>query len=210
MDARPGIRPADPTYPHPLSRVACHLGVLADLVHDARTTGPEILRSNGQIAGAARHVLSLAAVAARHTLARGEIEGAARPLLVGQYTERVVDSLREVGLHPGSLNRLASTHPVTQRITLNDRLEAALHRLGTSGRDETNRTIPSVHVLRQTANQGADLRDVRALLEADPEGETAQALRQNDAALAAGGRAWGTLTTLTPPSHEFVTASRDL
>ena len=210
IDTRPDIRPADPTDRHPLSRIACHLGALADLVHDARTAGPEILRGNGEIAGAARHVLSLAAVAARHTLAHGEIADAGRPLVVGQYAERVIDTLRDVALRPASLDRLASTHPVAQPITLNDQLEAALHGWGTSARDEITRTIPSVDVLRQIANQGAHLSDVRALLEADPEGETARAARQNAAALAASGRAWGTFTTLTRPSHEFVTASREL
>ena len=210
IDTRPDIRPADPTDPHPLSRIACHLGALADLVHDARTAGPEVLRGNGEIAGAARHVLSLAAVAARHTLAHGEIEDAARPLMVGQYAERVIDTLRDVALRPANLDRLTSTHPVARPMRLNDRLEAALHAWGTSARDEISRSIPSVDVLRQIANQGAHLSDVRALLETDPESKAVRALRQNAGALAAGGRAWGTLTTLTRPSHEFVTASREL
>ncbi len=210
IDARPDICPADPTDPHPLSRVACHLGALADLVHEAQTAGPEILRGNGETAGAARHVLSLAAVAARYTLAHGEIEDAGRPLLVGQYAERVIDTLRDVALQPASLDRLASTMPVARPVTLNDRLEVAVHHWGLSARGEINRPIPSVDVLRQIANQGAHLCDVRALLEPDPEGATAKSLRENAAALAAGGRAWDKLTTLTRPTHEFVSASRAL
>lgn len=210
IDARPDIRPADPTDPHPLSRVACHLGALADLIHEARTVGPEILRGNGETAGAARHVLSLAAVAARHTLAHGKIKDALRPLLVGQYAERAIDTLRDVALHPTSLDLLASTSPAAHPMTLNDRLEAAVHHWGASARNEISRPIPSVDVLRQIANQGAHLCDTRALLEPDAEGTTAKSLRENAAALAAGGRAWDKLTTLTRPSHEFVTASREL
>ena len=210
IDARPDIHPADATNPHPLSRITCHLGALADLLHEGRTTGPEVLTGHGETAGATRHVLSLAAVAARHTLAHGQIEDGARPPLVCQYAERVIDNLRDVALQPASLDRLASTMPVAHSVTLNDRLEAALHHWGRSARIEINRPIPSVDVLRQIANQGAHLCDVRALLEPNVEGPGAKSLREDAAALAAAGRAWDRLTTLTRPSHEFVATSREL
>ena len=210
LDAHPDLRPADPTDPHPLAKISCALGAMADLVHDARTSGPAVLTGNGEVAGATLHVLSLAAVAARHTLARGQLDDAVRPLTVGRFAERVIDALRDVALHPASLDRLASTRPVAHPVTLNDRLEATLHHWGASARHEINRPIPSVDVLRQIANQGTHLCDVRALLERDPQGQTARNLRENAATLAAAGRAWHTLTTLTRPSHEFVTASREL
>lgn len=133
-----------------------------------------------------------------------------RPLLVGQYAERVIDTLRDVALHPTSLDRLASTALVARPVTLNDRLEAAVHHWGASARLEVRRPIPSVDVLGQIANQGAHLCHAQAILEPDAEGATAKSLRENAAALAAGGRGWDKLTTLTRPSHEFVTASREL
>lgn len=209
IDDRPDIRPADPTDPHPLARVSCALGAMADLIRGSRDHGPAVLDRDGETAGAALHVLSLAAVAARHTLAHGPLDDAIRPVLVGRYAERVIDSLREVALHPVSLDRLRSVQPEPAPTSLNDRFEAALHTWQSSARAEIGRLIPSVDVLRQIANQGAHLCDVRAKL--DPAaGKSSGQLRVTARALARGDKAWGRLTTLTRPSHEFVTASRDL
>lgn len=209
IDERPDIRPADPTDPHPLARISCALGAMADLIRDSRDHGPAVLHSDGEVAGAARHVLSLAAVAARHTIAHGPLDDAIRPVLIGRYAERLIDSLRDVALQPSSLDRLTSVHPERVRTSLNDRLEAALHTWQRTARNEIGRLIPSVDVLRQIANQGAHLCAVRASVE-QVSAEQASHLRDSAHALARGEKAWGRLTTLTRPSHEFVTASRDL
>jgi len=209
IDDRPDIHPADPTDPHPLARTSCALGALADLVRDSRDHGPAVIQRDGEAAGAALHVLSLAAVAARHTLAYGPLDDAIRPVLVGRYAERVIDSLRDVALQPDSLDRLTSVHPEPVPTSMNDRLEAARHAWQGSARYEINRLIPSVDVLRQIANQGAHLCDVRATF-GYVSAEQARQLRDSAHALARGDKAWNTLTTLTRPSHEFVTASREL
>jgi hypothetical protein len=217
IDARQHIRPADPTDPHPLARISCALGAMADLIHDARRDDPPVLLSPGEIAGATQHVLSLAAVTARHTLTHSPLDDAVRPLLIARYAERVIDTLRDVALRPASLGRLASTAPEAQPRTLPDRLEATLHTWHQSTRTELARTIPSVDVLRQIANQGAHFCAVLELVEAHVQevaaGEGALSrnrLRETRSALVAGDKAWNKLTTLTRPSHEFVTASRDL
>jgi hypothetical protein len=93
---------------------------------------------------------------------------------------------------------------------LNDRLEAALDAWQRAARRELDRAIPSVDVLRQIANQGAHLCDIRALLEADPHSQAALRLQEGAQALARGERAWDWLTTLMRPDHEFVVTSREL
>jgi hypothetical protein len=98
-----------------------------------------------------------------------------------------------------------------------DRLEATLHAWHQSARAELERTIPSVDVLRQIANQGSHLCAVLEVTKAQRQegavgrdGICRDALRETRSALAAGDKAWDKLTTLTRPSHEFVTTSRDL
>ncbi len=210
VDARPDLRPADPTDPHPLARISCTLGAMADLVHESRSRGPAVLTRDGEAAGAVLHVLSLAAVAARHTLAHGALEEAGRPLVVGRQAERVIGAVRDVALEPISLDRLTSVAPVAQPLDLNGRLEAAIEAWRVLARQELDRLIPSVDVLRQIANQGSHLCAVRARLEPHPTSPRITELREAGEALARGERAWGTLTTLTRPSHEFVSASREL
>jgi hypothetical protein len=210
IDTRPDLRPADPADPHPLAKVSCTLGAMADLVHDARIHGPAFLDRQGEAAGAVMHVLSLAAVAARHTLAHRPLDAADRPLTVGRYAERVIDTLRTVALEPVSLNRLASVAAHPRPTTLNDRLEAALDNWQCSAREELNRAIPSIEVVRQIANQGVHVCGIRAKLQADAHGDEASRLHAAAQALAQGDRAWARLTTLTRPSHEFVIASREL
>ena len=209
IETRPDIRPADPTDPHPLARTSCALGAMADLIRDSRDHGPAVLPNDGEAAGAAVHILSLAAVAARHTIAYSSLDDVARPVAVGRYAERAIDGLRDLAVQPVSLHHLASVHPEPAPASLNDRLEAALHAWQASARHEIDRLIPSVDVLRQIANQGAHLCAVRASL-GDVSEEQANHLRDSAHALAQGENAWGSLTTLSRPSHEFVTASREL
>ena len=128
---------------------------------------------------------------------------------VGRYAERVIDSLRDVALQPASLDRLTSVHPEPVPTSLNDRLESALHTWEGSARQEISQLIPSVDVLRQIANQGAHLCQVLAVFE-PPSSDSARHLHAAALALTQADRAWGRLTTLARPSHQFVTASREL
>ncbi|TQM61712.1 helix-turn-helix domain-containing protein [Humibacillus xanthopallidus] len=209
IDDRPDIRPSDPTDPHPLSRASCALGTMADLIRESRDHGPAVLERAGEVAGAALHLLSLAAVAARHTLAHGSLDDAIRPVLIGRYAERVIDSLRDAALQPASLDRLTSVQPERIPTSLNDRLEAALHAWQGSVRQEISQLIPSVDVLRQIANQGAHLCQVLAAFE-PASSDSARHLHAAALALTQGDRAWGRLTTLARPSYQFVAASREL
>lgn len=209
LDTRSDIRPADPADPHPLAQIACTLGAMADLVHEARTHGPDVLGHDGEAAGAVQHVLALAAVAARHTLAHGELDAADRPLLIARYAGRVIDSLRDVASQPLSLDLLASIAPAAHPATLAERLESHLHAWHRTARAELDQLIPSIEALRQIANQGAHLCAVRAALEAGPTHRAGQ-LHEAAQALAQGEKAWDKLTTLSRPSHEFVTSSREL
>ncbi|GAB3077809.1 hypothetical protein GCM10027053_47750 [Intrasporangium mesophilum] len=211
LDTRPDIRPADPTDEHPLARISCTLGALADLIHDNRHADQPILSRNGEAAGAAQHVLTLAAVAARHTIAHGSLDDAVRPLLVGRYAERVIDSLRDGALRPLSLDRAVRIAPEANPASLHDQLEAALHHWHTAALTELRRSIPSIDVLGQIANQGAHICDVRSRVRPTPMSTIADDhLRVAARALSTGERAWGRLTTLASPSHEFVASSRDL
>lgn len=208
LDDRPDIRPADPLDEHPLAQVSCTLGAMADLVRQARDAGIDVLGEDGEIAGAALHVLSLTAVTARHTIARGDLAFAVRPVLVGSYAERVIDTLRDVARQPISLGQLTSVSVAPNPKSPNDRFEAALHSWSTAARREVGQAIPSVDSLRQIANRGAHMCEVRAQLDVD--GATRAHLHESAVSLARAANAWGSLTTLTRPNHEFVTASREL
>jgi hypothetical protein len=83
------IGPANPASTHPLAKASCALGVMADVIREGRLNGPAVLHHDGEVAGAPAHVLSLAAVAARHTIGHGGFDDAIRPVLVGRYAERV-------------------------------------------------------------------------------------------------------------------------
>lgn len=191
--------------------------MLADLLHQARDDAAAVLEHRGEIAGATIHVLSLAAVAARHTLAYGPLDQVTRPVLVARYAEHAIDALRHVAQRPASLLDVQAVTGDVRSGTPVERLEVGLDHWVRATRREVDQMIPSVDVIRQIANQGAHLCAVtRALITnkaADIEGlalpEDAALLRTAEA-LRSGERAWQNLTTLTRPSHEFVTASRNL
>lgn len=209
IDERPDIRPADPSDPHPLAKASCALGAMADLLREARLHGPAVLHHDGEVAGATTHVLSLAAVAARHTIAHGAFDDAIRPVLVGRYAERMVDSIRELARHPATLEGLTSVTAKPQPFTLSDRLETDLNTWKRCAREEIAQAVPSVDVLRQIANQGAHLASVRAGF-APPDDAIVHRLHNAAAALTRADQTWSRSTTLVRPSHQFVTASREL
>lgn len=217
LPAEPDIHPAAPTDPHPLARVSCALGAMADLLHESRTAGDPVMTARGEIAGATIHVLSLAAVAARHTLSHGPLDDVVRPVLIARYAERAIDALRDVTLRPASLGDLLAVSTATPPRNVTERLDTALHQWQHATRDELERMIPGVDVIRQIANQGAHLCAVTDLLNRgrEPDADAAPAagggsLGEARQALHRGEHAWDHLSTLTRPSHEFVTASREL
>lgn len=210
IDQRPDIRPADPSDAHPVAKLSCTLGAMADMVRHARDAGIDVLAEDGEVAGAALHVLSLTAVTARYTSRTGDLVDAVRPVLVGSYAERVMDTLRGVALHPVSLGQLTSVAVAANPRTPNDRLEAAIHSWSMAAKREVGRPIPSANALRQIADRGAHLSEVRAQFEVDVDGEVAMQFRRSTEALMSAAKAWGSLTTLTRPDHQFVTASHEL
>ena len=210
------IHPAEPDDPHPLARVSCALGALADLLHESHSAGDPILDHRGEIAGATIHVLSLTAVAARHTLAHGPLDEVDRPVQIARYAERAIDSLRDVALRPASLGDVLAISAEPPPTDVIDRLDVALHEWRRATQQELERMIPSIDVIRQVANQGAHLCAVTELAgdttvrEATAAEVDRPSLRDVQQALRRGERAWDHLSTLARPAHEFVTASRAL
>ncbi len=114
----------------------------------------------------------------------------------------------------------ASFAPPPNPVSLNDRLESGLRVWVTAARAELNRTVPSTDVIRNVMNQGMHLYAVSArLLEvAECEGalacSTAAAARESlhtaTEEMGKADRLWGSVTTAMQPSHEYVTAAREL
>jgi hypothetical protein len=214
------VTPADFSDPHPLARLACTLGAVADLVVCEREAHEGRLMDNAQLAGTCTHVLSLTYVAARYALTHSEVVDATRPLAVAQYAESALEALRPTAERPLSLVRMASTAPEPAPSTLNERLEAAVDHWVRAADAELTRLIPSTEVLRAFANQGAHLYAAthRLLQEpaGDPElGEDARAalskeLATGEQTFRAADRAWGQLTNASRPSHEFFASTREL
>jgi hypothetical protein len=218
------VQPADPASPHPLDRVSCTLGVLADMVvtERSRTTsipgfGP--LRDNGQIAPVMARVLAMTAVAARHALARIPLQDADRPLVIARYAEHSLDALGDVD-RPSCLTRVASFAPPSSPHGPNEELEAALRVWAGHARSELARTVPSTEVLRDIANQARHQYAVSARLAAvsftagslseDAARAVHAELRQPAQVMHSLQQQWETVTTATRPSHEYVTATTSL
>ena len=191
LDQRPDIRPADPTDGHPVAKLSCTLGAMADMVRHARDAGMDVLAEDGEVAGAALRVLSLTAVTARYAIRTGDLVDAVRPVLVGSYAERVMDTLRGVALHPVSLGQLTSVAVAANPKTPNDRLEAAIYNWSAAAKREVGRPIPSASALRQIADRGAHMSEVRAQLEVDVDGEAAAQFRRSAEALARAAQGLG-------------------
>lgn len=216
-DPDPQITPADLSDPHPVARLACTLGALADLLTiEQNSHHPAVLEST-DIAGIYSHVLSLAYVAARHALIHGATADADRPLAIAQYAEAAVDALRDSAQHPRALDRITSISPAPAPTSLNDQLEAAVHHWANMAQRELQRMVPSAEVLRGFANQGVHLCAVTHRFVTGPSAlplDSAQrtdldnALRDGAQALRRADRSWISLTTAARPSHEFVTTSR--
>ena len=219
LDRRTDLGPADPSDPHPLPRLSCTFGALADLLVADRDREVSMLHDDAQVAALMAHIIALTAVAARHTIGHCRVTDADRPLRVAQFSEHAVDALGTVG-RPHGLDRIISTAPPDHPTTLNERLEAALRTWAIAGRDELNRTVPSTEVLRNIANQGRHIYAVTdRLLQApgqhlatrqDQSPKVNRALREASDALRHADDQWACVTTAMPPSHDYVAMARDL
>jgi len=224
LPSRQDVRPADPLSPEPLPRLSCTLGVAADLMADDRGQVTHDIDAgfesfDSATAPVLAHVLGIIHVAASHAVRVGPLSDVDRPLAVARYSATALDMLGDVGRGSPML-AAASFAPPSNPVSLNERLESGLRQWVTAARAELNRTVPSTDVIRNVMNQGIHLYAVSArLLEAAefagvPVGETAAAARGSlHAAMEATSQAdqfWGTVNTALRPSHEYVSAARQL
>jgi len=215
-DHRPDLTPALSTDRHPLSRLSVAIGGMTDVVASHRATRGAALTDDSQIAAAMRHVLSLTAVAARHTLSRGVIAEADRPLLIAQYAQRAVDALEGRSGYP-QLWTMTSTNPPLTAKNLNDRLEIGLRAWSAAAARHLQHPVPCTELIRNIANQGTHILAVTdAVIAARQFGgggvpfgsPSGRALREVATSLREAETAWAPFTTAMPPSHDYVTASR--
>jgi hypothetical protein len=218
------VQPADPASTHPLDRLSCTFGVLADMVvaERSRTTnipGFDPLRDDAQVAPVMARVLAMTVVAARHALAHIPLRDADRPLTIAQYADRSLDAIGDAD-RPSALTQVASFAPPSSPRGPNEQLEAALRAWAGLARMELARTVPSTKVLRNIANQARHLYAVNARLAeasftrghlSEHEAKSAHnELRDAAQVMHALQQQWETVTTATRPGHEYVTATTNL
>jgi hypothetical protein len=218
------VQPADSRSSHPVDRLSCTLGALADMVvaERSRTTtipGFDPLRDDAQVAPVMVRVFAITVVAGRHALATIPLQDADRPLLIAQYAEHALDALGDVARTSG-LHRVASFAPPSPPRGPNEDLEAALRGWVTRARTELAQAVPSTEVLRDIANQARHLYAVStALMTASftaghASEDAARAvqveLREACEVMHVLAQQWETVTTATKPSHEYVTATTTL
>jgi len=149
----------------------------------------------------------------------GPLSDVDRPLAVARYSAAALDSMGDVRRGSPML-ATASFAPSPSSVSLNERLESALRSWVAAARVELTRTVPSTDVVRNVMNQGTHLYAVSARLmeAAECTGELAagatqvprEQLHTAMKKLGDAERLWGSLTTAMPPSHEYVTAAREL
>jgi hypothetical protein len=221
---RDDVRPADPRNPEPLPRLSCTLGVAADLVAQNRSqltrdVNAWAVSPDSATAPALARVFGIVHVAASHAVRVGPLSDVDRPLAIARYSAKALDALGDVQ-HGSPLLATASFAPPSNPVSLNERLESALRAWVTAAQAELNRTVPSTNVIRNVMNQGTHLYAVSArLFEAaecagEPGGDTAAGAHEHLSTamkeLSKADLLWGSVTTAMRPSHEYVTAAREL
>ena len=199
--------PADPTDPHPLARLSCTLGALADLVDQTLPTTGQWLDRLDELAYVTRHITCIALVAARHTLGHGQLAGLDRPLRIAQYAEQVVELLQVIEpVLPPTLQRARATFGDPTPTTSQDRLQLALDEWTKSALREVERSVPNAEALRTFAYQGAHLAAITldVAQRAGLPDDQIEALALAAAHLRAAGRPWDGLTTLNRPSQQMI------
>jgi hypothetical protein len=224
LPCRHEIRPADPVSHELLPRLSCTLGVAADLVAQnrgqaARDCNTGVDSVDAATAPVLARVLSIVHVAASHAVRVGPLSDVDRPLAVARYCAAALDTLGN--LRPGSpMLATASFAPSPNPVTCNERLETGLRQWVTAARTELNRTVPSTEVIRNVMNQSVHLCSVSARLLQAAEHHSQCASDATDAArsslhavmeaMSQAERLWGSVTTAMPPTHEYVSAAREL
>ena len=213
------IAPADPNDPHPVARLSVTLGAFADLVSEGNRTPRWLELDDHALADTVRRVLALTAVTAQHTVRHAHMDAVDRPLLVARYASTFIDTLDPSPRRVLALDRMAAVTETGAPMTINEQLDEAVHIWRAAAHREVSRMVPSTEALSSIANQGVRLYAVtHQLLRSAPALEISVAsphvvcreLREGGAALRAADEALTGLTSLTSPTHDFVSATREL
>ncbi|MEP6650878.1 MAG: hypothetical protein ABJA74_13365 [Lapillicoccus sp.] len=174
LDTRTDVTPANADDPHPLARLSASLGALADLYTPANddTRAPDIRPvDDHDTAATMRHVLSIASVAARHTLTHLPIADATRPLQIAQYADHALDTLKPAqSSQPAGPIRdqpwrkrsfgqppVAHAPSPTHSDALDDWLDHALDDWASAAREALRHQVPSTGVLRNILTTGVHI-----------------------------------------------------
>jgi hypothetical protein len=204
------------TDPHPMSRLTCTFGALADLLHGH----PGLDHINHDMDGltdAARRVLAITALAAHHTMAFVPLANTERPMTVGLHAEAFLDSLTTGRPAVARwLHEVAATHAQTAPVNPVMHLDDVVAEWARTSETEVGASVPSVESLRSLTRQGTHLlATIEELACAGPmrswAGQDPTGLREAVTALIDVDQAWPCgASTLTRPAHAFVDASRAL
>ncbi|MFC7597580.1 helix-turn-helix domain-containing protein [Terrabacter sp. GCM10028922] len=215
LGLRSDVHPAAHGDSHPLTRTACAVGALTDMLV---TRDLDVHRPRIEAASAlalAEAVLRVAFDAAEHAVSRSDTSDAFRPLQIAQFARRALDRLSPAG-STAPLPYIAIPPPRESGATPNDRLDAALHTWIRIAYEDLSLSVPSIEVVRNVAGQSVHvLAAIDALVGAPSQDLPAstldrERLRTCAIAITTAGSAWGSATTGTPPSHAYVDAARDL
>lgn len=201
------------TDTHPLARLTRTLAAFADLMHQPDDVRADVFRSTAELANVTARLLTITAVAARYSMFHMPMREAIRPLTTGTFAETM---LPELATTPGErLNRglrVLAAVTATQPMLEGDRLDLAINRWDSATTEALGASVPCAEVLHTLAIQGTHLYGVTARLFARHDSSAVPpAFRSAVQHLARVDKTWiHGLTTLTPPSHQFIAASRDL
>lgn len=209
---------ADVTDAHPIAQLSVTLGAFADLVSEKDRTPQPLAMDDHALADAVRRVLALTAVSAQHTVRHTSIDAVDRPLLVARYASTYIDTLDPSPRRVLALDHIAAVTENHPPRTVNEQLDAALHLWRAAAHREVSRVVPSTEVLSSIADQGVRLYAVtHQLMRSVPghEGDVAnpdvcREPREGGSALRAAEATLTGFTSLTSPSHNFVSATREL
>lgn len=201
------------TDKHPLARLTQTLAAFADLMHQPDDVRADILRSTAELSNVTARLLTITAVAARYTMFHVPMREATRPLATGAFAE---DMLTKLSTTPGEgLDRglrMVAAITATPPSPETDSLDLAIHCWDGATAEALAFVVPCAEVLHTLATQGTHLYGVTARLYAQYGGSAVPvALPAAIRSLARIDETWiHGMTTLTPPSHRFIAASRDL
>ncbi|GAA2501513.1 hypothetical protein [Terrabacter carboxydivorans] len=208
-------RPAASTDHHPLARLACELGALADLLLTYRMEPslPEL--EAGSAAWIGRETLGLAEGAGRRVLALCEPEMADRPLSIARYAVAAAEATA-VSTPPLGIQDPAIARSDTSASTEAAALSVFIHQWARAAQAELRAQVPSVEVLKDVTRQGINLyAALHATIQNASIGKDAvtavqDRLRESAQVLQVGASAWTHTTTGSPPSRDYVAAARCL